>query len=81
MVLSFTIICIPFSNATFLGYCNALDSYSYQNPEGQMRLRVATIMRKWVDGSNTEVSSKRFPCSREILDSCSLFTFPFCMIF
>lgn len=48
------------SNATFVGYCNALDSYSYQNPEGQMRLRVATIMRKWVDGSNTEVSSKRF---------------------
>ncbi|KAG6495251.1 hypothetical protein ZIOFF_043045 [Zingiber officinale] len=27
---------------------------NYQNPEGQMRLRVATIMRKWVDGSNTE---------------------------
>ncbi|KAF0895495.1 hypothetical protein E2562_013591 [Oryza meyeriana var. granulata] len=27
---------------------------SYQHPEGQMRIRVTTICRKWVDGSNTE---------------------------
>ncbi|RRT78159.1 hypothetical protein B296_00005782 [Ensete ventricosum] len=27
---------------------------SYQNPKGQMRLRVTTITRRWVDGSNTE---------------------------
>ncbi|CAN6462657.1 unnamed protein product [Victoria cruziana] len=27
---------------------------TYQNPEGQMRLRVSTITRKWVDGSCTE---------------------------
>ncbi|XP_065030480.1 protein transport protein SEC23 B-like [Musa acuminata AAA Group] len=27
---------------------------NYQNPEGQMRLRVTTITRAWVDGSNTE---------------------------
>ncbi|CAL9769614.1 unnamed protein product [Musa acuminata subsp. burmannicoides] len=27
---------------------------NYQNPEGQMRLRVTTITRTWVDGSNTE---------------------------
>ncbi|RWW40242.1 hypothetical protein BHE74_00054362 [Ensete ventricosum] len=26
----------------------------YQNPKGQMRLRVTTITRRWVDGSNTE---------------------------
>lgn len=32
---------------------------SYQNPEGQMRLRVTTITRKWVEGSaNTAVSSQ-----------------------
>jgi hypothetical protein len=30
---------------------------SYQHPEGQMRIRVTTICRKWVDAStNTEVS-------------------------
>ncbi|RWW19073.1 hypothetical protein BHE74_00028577 [Ensete ventricosum] len=28
---------------------------SYQGPEGQMRLRVTTITRRWVDGSNAEV--------------------------
>ncbi|WOL04553.1 hypothetical protein Cni_G13274 [Canna indica] len=27
---------------------------NYQNPEGQMRLRVTTVTRRWVDGSNTE---------------------------
>lgn len=27
---------------------------NYQNPEGQMRLRVTTITRRWVDGSNKE---------------------------
>ncbi|XP_042407756.1 protein transport protein SEC23-like [Zingiber officinale] len=27
---------------------------NYQNPDGQMRLRVTTVTRKWVDGSNTE---------------------------
>ncbi|CAM0150497.1 unnamed protein product [Urochloa decumbens] len=30
-------------------------SFNYQHPEGQMRIRVTTICRKWVDGStNTE---------------------------
>ncbi|EHA8588290.1 hypothetical protein COCNU_scaffold004637G000010 [Cocos nucifera] len=30
-------------------------SFNYQNPEGQMRLRVTTITRRWLDGSaNTE---------------------------
>ncbi|WOL12215.1 hypothetical protein Cni_G20981 [Canna indica] len=27
---------------------------NYQNPDGQMRLRVTTITRRWVDGSSTE---------------------------
>ncbi|XP_072970140.1 protein transport protein SEC23 E-like [Typha angustifolia] len=27
---------------------------NYQNPEGQMRMRVTTIARQWVDGANTE---------------------------
>ena len=35
---------------------NVMVTCSYQNPEGQMRLRVTTITRAWVDGSNTEVS-------------------------
>ncbi|RWW03831.1 hypothetical protein GW17_00032978 [Ensete ventricosum] len=33
---------------------NVVVPCSYQNPEGQMRLRVTTITRAWVDGSNTE---------------------------